>query len=101
MNYTYIPLTICEQTEILSKSKLPVAICYDGEIYELYVIKYKFPYLYGNEIRLEVGYMSLDKHYIDYNDDYEKITLWYVTGKTIHECDKKAFDGLKRWKIKS
>ena len=33
------------------------------------------------------------------DDDGEHHFLWYVSGKTIEECDKQIFDGLNKWKI--
>ena len=91
---TYLPINIFEEFDILSRSNAPKAIGYDSELYELIVRPYKFPYLYGDETMLEIGYYSIGA-----DDDGEHHFLWYVSGKTIEECDKQIFDGLNKWKI--
>ena len=91
---TYLPINIFEEFDILSRSNAPKAIIYDSELYELIVRPYKFPYLYGDETMLEIGYYSIGT-----DDDGEHPLLWYVSGKTIEECDKHIFDGLNKWKI--
>lgn len=91
---TYLPINIFEEFDILSRSNAPKAIVYDSELYELIVRPYKFPYLYGDETMLEIGYYSIGA-----DDDGEHRFLWYVSGKTIEECDKQIFDGLNKWKI--
>ena len=53
---TYLPINIFEEFDILSRSNAPKAIVYDSELYELIVRPYKFPYLYGDETMLEIGY---------------------------------------------
>ena len=91
----YLPISIFEEFEILSQSKAPKAIIFDSEIYELFVRPYKFPYLYGNETMLEIGYYSIG---VDDNGEHE--FLWYVSGKTIEDCDRQIFESLDKWKIK-
>lgn len=92
---TYLPINIFEEFDILSHSCAPKAVVYDGELFELFVRPYKFPYLYGDERVLEVGYRSIS---VDEDGDYTY--LWYVNGKTIEDCDKRIFDGLDKWGIK-
>jgi len=91
---TYLPINIFEEFDILSQSRAPKSIVYDSEIYELVVRPYKFPYLYGDETMLEMGYYS-----VGVDEDGDHYFLWYVTGKTVEECDKQIFEGLNKWKI--
>ena len=94
-NSEFLPISIFDEFEILSESSAPKAIVYDGEMYELTARTYKFPYLYGDAVRLEIGYYSIGT-----DEDGDHYYLWYADGETVAECDKQIFEYLDKLGIK-